>query len=64
MMQGDTLQQYRQWLWQRIKAKDEVVLRELRRIDEESVLVCWCKPGPCHGDVVMAAVRWLRSQEK
>jgi hypothetical protein len=64
MRPGDTLQQYRQWLWQRIQARDEAVLGELRKIDEGSVLVCWCKPGPCHGDVVMAAAKWLRSQEK
>jgi hypothetical protein len=53
---GATLPAYRQWLWQRIQAGDPVVLAALRAINDETVLVCWCKPGPCHGDVVSALV--------
>lgn len=59
---GQTLPHYRRWLWQRIQAGDEAVLDVLRAINESSVLICWCKPGPCHGDVVQAAAAWLRSQ--
>ena len=59
---GSTLGHYRRWLWERIQAGDEVVLNALRAINASSVLICWCKPGPCHGDVVKAAAAWLRSQ--
>jgi hypothetical protein len=59
---GSTLTHYRQWLWERIQAGDETVLDALKTIDENTVLVCYCKPGPCHGDVVKAAAAWLRQQ--
>lgn len=26
----------------------------------DGVLLCWCKPVPCHGDIVSAAVEYLR----
>ncbi|MCA6430258.1 MAG: DUF4326 domain-containing protein [Cytophagales bacterium] len=25
-------------------------------------LVCWCKPLPCHGDVVLSCLEWLDTQ--
>ncbi len=58
---GCTLPHYRRRLWQRIQAGDEAVIEALRAIDVDTVLVCWCKPGPCHGDVVLAAAAWLQS---
>lgn len=60
---GATLADYRRWLWARIQAGDTAVLAALRGITAESALVCWCKPGPCHGDVVKAAAEWLRAHE-
>lgn len=60
---GKTLPHYRYWLWERIQAGDTAVLEALRAIDESSVLVCYCKPGPCHGDVVKAEASWLRTVE-
>ena len=59
---GSTLPRYRRWLWQRIQAGDADVLTALRALREDSVLVCYCKPAPCHGDVVLAAAAWLRRQ--
>ena len=58
---GKTLPDYRRWLWERIQAGDEAVLAALKAIDESTMLVCWCKPGPCHGDVVRAAAEWLQT---
>jgi hypothetical protein len=58
--QGATLPHYRRWLWKRIQDGDEGVVTALRDITEDSVLVCYCKPGPCHGDVVKAAAAWQR----
>jgi len=60
---GQTIPLYRRWLWARIQRGDLAVLTALRAVNEASVLVCWCKPGPCHGDVVKSAAAWLRSQE-
>lgn len=59
---GKTLPHYRRWLWGRIQAGDTAVLDALKAINESTVLVCYCKPGPCHGDVVKAAAEWLCSQ--
>jgi hypothetical protein len=59
---GRTLAPYRDWLWGRIIAGDEGVISALRAITADTVLVCYCKPGPCHGDVVRAAAAWLRRQ--
>ena len=59
---GQTLPHYKRWLWQCNQAGDEAVLDALRAIDASSVLICWCKPGPCHGDVVKAAAAWLNKE--
>lgn len=55
-------QQYRLWLWERMKANDSAVIAELDRIaakvaaGETVQLGYWCSPLPCHGDVIRAAV--------
>ncbi len=59
---GATLPLYRRWLWGRIQAGDAAVIAALRAIDEHSVMVCWCAPGPCHAELVLAAAAWLRGQ--
>jgi hypothetical protein len=56
------ISRYRRWLWARMQAGDTAVLAALQAIDEQTVLVCWCKPEACHGDVVKAAADWVRSQ--
>lgn len=61
---GQTLPHYRRWLWERIQAGDETVWDELGAINESTVLICWCKPGPCHGDGVKAAAEWVQAQQK
>ena len=61
---GSTLGHYCRWLWERIQVGDTAVLDTLRAINESTVLVCYCKPGPCHGDVVEAAATWVQSQQK
>lgn len=56
---------YRIWLWQHIQEGRRSVYRELERIarlaksDEEVLLLCYCAPKPCHGDVVKAAIEWM-----
>lgn len=57
------IEKYRQWLWERIKANDEAVLAALRALNDDSVLVCWCAPLPCHGDIVIRAAAWLKQQK-
>ncbi len=39
--------------------KDEKVMEMLMKIDEDTVLGCWCDEK-CHGEVVSRAAKWLR----
>lgn len=57
---GATIERYRQWLWTEIQA-GRVTVRELIELDGK-VLGCFCKPAPCHGDVLVAAVEWALTQ--
>ena len=59
---GATLSYYRRWLWEQIQAGNMAVIEALQAIDDSTVLVCWCVPGPCHGEVVKAAAAWLKGQ--
>ena len=57
---GNTIELYREWL-RREWVKNGEVRRELERLVElakrgDLVLVCCCKPKPCHGDVIKDAI--------
>jgi hypothetical protein len=63
----EVIQCYRAWLWQQIKLQG-VVYQELERLaarakNEDLVLICWCKPANCHGDVIKSAVEWVNRQD-
>ena len=58
---GATLPYYKMWLWQQMQRGNPDVMRALQAIRDNSVLVCWCKPEPCHGDVVRKAALWLKA---
>jgi len=51
---------YRRWLWQQISAKNPAILRELSRINDDTVFVCWCSPEACHADVLMDWYRYKK----
>lgn len=58
------IEKYRAWLWEAIGRKGSVYrelvrLAGLHKAGEQVVLVCWCSPLPCHGDVVKRALEWL-----
>jgi|SRR5262245_14152715 len=66
----EVVAQYRSWLWQQIKLRDNVYC-ELNHIAElarrgDVTLICWCKvPGhvvPCHGDIIKSAAEWIGRQ--
>ena len=68
-----SIELYRQHLWGSIKlirdtGKVDGVMRKLIWIAQlekqkgKVVLVCWCKPLDCHGDVVIRALNWLKTQ--
>ncbi len=57
---------YHSWLWSKIHSADPTVMAALNHLvnDDEIVLVCWCSPAPCHGEVLIIAVNWLNRQNK
>ena len=58
---GSTQVMYEAWLKGEIAAGNEAVIAELKRLgalaeEGELTLVCWCRPMPCHGDVIKRAL--------
>lgn len=54
---GSTLQEYSDWL--DVKVKDDPEFRERLLSLKGKTLVCFCKPGPCHGDVILQKINEL-----
>lgn len=60
----DPIGAYRRWLWEQLQS-DTPARREIERLvalhnaGQDLLLGCWCKPGPCHGDVVKSAILWV-----
>ena len=61
------IEEYRQWLWSQMRVPgwnaQKAALRAIMDAQDEGhrvVLACFCKPKPCHGDVIVAAIGWLR----
>lgn len=51
---------YRRYLWREIK-RGKITLDYLRSLDGKR-LACYCYPKACHGDVVVAAIKWAKEQ--
>lgn len=52
---------YHNWLWDEITA-GRITVGELSGLYGKT-LGCWCKPGPCHGDVLARAAAWAARQD-
>lgn len=52
----ESLDKYGDHLWEMIK-DGRVTKEELRDLQGKK-LGCFCKPKPCHGDVIIKAVEW------
>ena len=50
---------YRADLWRRIRT-GEIALEELAAI-AGCWYACWCRPSPCHGEVLARAAEWAAS---
>jgi len=53
---AEAIELYRRWLWRQIRA-GRISLEELADLHGQD-LVCFCKPKPCHGDVLERAAAW------
>lgn len=59
---GETIVLYSQWL--RDKIMENKDFREAVRNLHGKTLVCFCKPNPCHGDVLVRAADYLQALEE
>jgi hypothetical protein len=56
----EVIAKYKARLWQQMNGPNAAYIRgKLLELDGK-VLGCWCKPEPCHGDVLVAAIEWLK----
>jgi hypothetical protein len=63
----EAVTKYRVWLKFQISSGNKQVLDELSKIKEDSILVCWCKPLSCHGDIikeVLGETNYLKGYKK
>lgn len=63
----EVIEKYKRWMWEEMKKKDKVFEKLLRLLGLEMkygelVLICYCKPLACHGDVIVRALEWLKKQ--
>lgn len=59
---GTTLARYRKYLWNLMHdpIKGKAINHLLYGLHKrQSVLVCYCSPEPCHGDIVAAAAEYV-----
>jgi hypothetical protein len=59
----EVITKYRDWLWHNLTDSDAVIgemnrLADIYESDNDLVLVCWCAPEACHGDVLAQAIPW------
>lgn len=57
----ECLQAYRQWLWREINT-NLVVREHLRKLPDDAILFCHCKPFSCHGEIILKASQWLKKE--
>lgn len=55
---------YKEWLWAHLKSRQGPVYAKLLALSRAAAqgdlkLLCHCRPKPCHGDVVKAALEWM-----
>lgn len=56
----EAIRQYKGYLWGRMK-RGEVTEEMLLELDGKR-LGCFCKPKSCHGDVIVAAVNYVKNK--
>lgn len=54
------IEAYRQWLWNQIR-RGKVTKEDLIALDGKR-LACYCSPQACHGDVLVAAIKWAKGE--
>ena len=64
VQRAECIAKYKTYLWEQIKKPESSVMKTLAILAQTTndiALVCYCAPKPCHGDVVKAAVEYIRN---
>ena len=48
----EAIAKYKVYLIQRILSNNDIILNALRSLKEDSKLLCFCSPAPCHGNII------------
>jgi len=54
----EVIEKYRDYILDRLMHEDELI-EELLKLDGKR-LACYCKPEPCHGDVLVEIIDYLK----
>lgn len=58
--------QYKEYLWKHLRNPESIIAKTLLKYAQSAndiALLCCCKPKKCHGDVVKAAIEWIRDNK-
>jgi hypothetical protein len=55
-----SIEMFSEYLWKKVK-DGTITLEYLASLDGK-VLGCFCKPKPCHGDIIVRAVAWAKKE--
>src|SRR5215467_9234573 len=62
----DVIAKHKAWLWSQISKPGVIgnyrIMKALAEIEEDSILICWCYPKPCHISTIIKAWRWLKKE--
>ena len=48
----EAIAKYKVYLIQRILSNNDIILNALKSLTNDSKLLCFCAPAPCHGNIV------------
>lgn len=60
----ECIEQFKQHLWRHLRNPESPITKILVKYADcanDICLVCYCKPKKCHGDVIKAAIEWIRN---
>lgn len=58
----EVISKYQRYLWIMCKENRDTMISRLLELEGE-VLGCYCKPLPCHGDIILKAIKWARREK-
>lgn len=58
----ESVLKYGHWLKAQVDLGNRQIMDALLAIPRDANLVCWCHPNPCHGDMVVKALKMLEKR--